>query len=252
MSHIKFGDAVGRVIHMRRVDISGIAIDVNTGAPLVVLREHDEPHRLLPIFIGAPEATAIAIAATGQHPPRPLVHDLMATMVASLDGRVEVIEVNGLEDGTFFASIRLTGPSGSRELDSRPSDALALAVRTGAPVFVSDAVLDEAGSLPEPDEPEEATLPQLEPAQIDAEVESFRSFLDDIDPSDFETGSGVDDPAAVHADPDEARADQVGEHADVDDVDADDTPQDDINSHDTDRNDTDRNDADDTDRNDAD
>jgi bifunctional DNase/RNase len=166
---------------MRPVDISGIAIDVNTGAPLIVLREQDEPHRLLPIFIGAPEASAIAIAATGQRAPRPLVHDLMSTVIASLEGKVEGVEVTELEDGTFYAAINLSGPAGSHWVDSRPSDALALAVRTGAPVFVSEAVLDEAGSLPESDE----MRPELEPAEIDAAVDTFRSFLDDIDPSDF-------------------------------------------------------------------
>lgn len=172
---------------MRRVDITGIALEANTGAPLVVLREQDEPHRLLPIFIGAPEASAIAIAAAGQKPPVPLVHDVMVALVKSLDGRIEAIEVTDLHEGTFLATINLAGPGGTRRVGSRPSDALAVAVRTGAPVFVSEAVLDEAGALPGPDEavaegPEE---PALDPAAIDAEVDSFRSFLDDLDPADF-------------------------------------------------------------------
>lgn len=191
---------------MRPVDISGIAIDVNTGAPLIVLREQDEPHRLLPIFIGAPEASAIAIAATGQRTPRPLVHDLMSTVIASLEGKVEGVEVTELQDGTFYAAINLSGPAGSHWVDSRPSDALALAVRTGAPVFVSEAVLDEAGSLPEPDE----MRPELEPAEIDAEVDTFRSFLDDVDPSDFaidEPADGADDRPADHIDVDDAPTD---------------------------------------------
>lgn len=167
---------------MRRVDITGIALEANTGAPLVVLREHDEPHRLLPIFIGAPEASAIAIAATGQQPPVPLVHDVMAALVRSLDGQVETVEVNDLQNGTYFATINLAGPAGNRRVDSRPSDALALAVRTGAPVYVSDAVLDEAGSLPTPADGADHTMA---PAEIEAEVDTFRSFLDDIDPNDF-------------------------------------------------------------------
>lgn len=169
---------------MRRVDITGIALEANTGAPLVVLREQDEPRRLLPIFIGPPEASAIAIAATGQKPPVPLVHDVMAALVKSLDGQVEAVEVTGLQDGTFFASINLSGPAGNRRVGSRPSDALALAVRTGAPVFVADEVMDVAGTVPSVDEAPEPDPVALD-AAIDAEVDSFRSFLADVDPADF-------------------------------------------------------------------
>lgn len=177
---------------MRRVDITGIALEAHTGAPLVVLREQDEPHRLLPIFIGAPEASAIAIAASGQRPPVPLVHDVMAALVKSLDGHIAGIEVSDLRDGAFFATINLTGPSGTRQVGSRPSDALALAVRTGAPVFVSESVLDEAGTVPSVDEPPDQE-PALDPAEIDAEVDTFRSFLDDVDPADFIDAEITDD-----------------------------------------------------------
>lgn len=204
---------------MRRVDITGIALEANTGAPLVVLREQDEPRRLLPIFIGAPEASAIAIAATGEKPPVPLVHDVMVALVKSLDGRVDAVEVTGLQDGTFLASINLSGPGGSRRIGSRPSDALALAVRTGAPVYVAEAVLDEAGTLPSPDEPP-VDDPTLEPAEIDAEVDSFRSFLDDVDPADF-------------IDVDVTEIDDTDEDADVTEIDAADTD-DDADDPDTD------------------
>lgn len=169
---------------MRRVDITGIALEANTGAPLVVLREQDEPHRLLPIFIGAPEASAIAIAAAGQRAPVPLVHDVMAAVVAALDGRVEAVEVTGMRDGAFLAAISLAGPAGSRRVGSRPSDAIALAVRTGAPVFVSDDVLDVAGALPSGDEPPSEPAP-VDPVAIDATVDSFRTFLDTVEPTDF-------------------------------------------------------------------
>ena len=177
---------------MRRVDITGIALEAHTGAPLVVLREQDEPHRLLPIFIGAPEASAIAIAATGQRAPVPLVHDVMAALVTSLDGRVEAVEVTDLQDGTYRASISLSGPGGARRVGSRPSDALALAARTGAEVYVADEVLDVAGTLPTPDD---ATSDESEAdaAAIEAEVDSFRSFLDDVDPADFIDVDPLDD-----------------------------------------------------------
>ena len=172
---------------MLPVDLTGIALDINTGAPLLVLQERDEPHRVLPIFVGAPEATAIAIAAAGQRVPQPMVHDVMAAVVAALDGHVDAVEVNGLREGAFTAAISLSGPGGSRRIGSRPSDAVALAVRTGAPMFVSEAVLDAAGHLPDPAESDSAEQmqPALDAAAIDTEVESFRSFLDEIDPGDF-------------------------------------------------------------------
>ncbi|MEY2957564.1 MAG: hypothetical protein RLZZ01_132 [Actinomycetota bacterium] len=169
---------------MRRVDITGIALEANTGAPLVVLREQDEPHRLLPIFIGPPEASAIAIAAAGQRPPVPMVHDVMAALVAALDGRIDAVEVTGVRGGTFLASINLAGPDGSRRVGSRPSDAIALAVRTGAPVFVSEDVLDVAGTVPSPDGAD-ADPVAIDPATIDAAVDSFRTFLDTVEPTDF-------------------------------------------------------------------
>lgn len=174
---------------MRPVQIAGIALDAHSGAPLVVLREADEPHRLLPIHIGGQEASAIALAAAGQQPPRPLPYDLMAELVRSLDGRVDTVEVDDLRDGTFFATIRLDGPAGERTVGSRPSDAIALAIRMGAPVFVADEVLDVAGAVPrELDEGgTDAIGPvTIDPDRIDAEIESFRTFLDDIDPSDFD------------------------------------------------------------------
>jgi bifunctional DNase/RNase len=110
----------------------------------------------------------------------------MADLVAGLDGQVDAVEVDDLQDGTFFASIRVTGPGGSHRVGSRPSDALALAVRMGAPVFVSDDVLDVAGAIPEIiDETEHDETPALDPAAIDDEVDSFRTFLDDVSPDDF-------------------------------------------------------------------
>ena len=160
---------------MRLVDLLGIQIDPSSGIPVLVLREHDTPHRLLPILIGGPEAAAIGLAMTGQTAPRPLAHDLMATIVEVLDGRVDAAEVSELHDGSFLAQLALTGPAGELRLDTRPSDAIALALRLNAPVYVSEQVLDEAGELPE------------EELDVEGEVDRFRDFLDDIEPSDFLT-----------------------------------------------------------------
>ena len=156
---------------MRRVDLAVLAVEATSGAPVIVLREHDAPHRLLPIFVGQAEAAAIAVALSGQAPPRPLTHDVMAALVECLDGRLDAVELIEMREGTFVADLAIEGPTGAQRLDSRASDAIALAVRLGAPVYVSDAVLDEAGTLPAP--------------AIDEAVEEFRSFLDGIEPSQF-------------------------------------------------------------------
>ncbi len=164
---------------MKQVDVAELAIEASTGAPLVVLREHDEPHRMLPIFIGGLEATAIALAVSGEDAPRPLTYDLMATLVRTLDGHVDAAEVTELRDGSFIARLAMHGPAGEQFVDTRPSDAIALALRLGAPLFVSEAVLDEAGTLPIVDEN------SIDEETIDETVEEFRSFLDEVDPSAF-------------------------------------------------------------------
>ena len=155
----------------------------------MLLREHDAPHRVVPIFVGGPEAAAIAVAVTGQVAPRPLTHDLMASLVRSLDGHLDAVEVTGLADGAYQAQLRLRGANGlSQQLDTRPSDAIALAVRLGAPLFMSDELLDEVGSVPSSDEDGATTVAAVvfDDADIDDAVEQFRGFLDDVDPDDFD------------------------------------------------------------------
>jgi bifunctional DNase/RNase len=161
---------------VKPVDLVGLQVEPQSGVSLVVLQEHDAPNRLLPIFIGGPEAASIAIALSGAAPPRPLVHDVLAAMVGALDATVASVEVTDMRDGTFIARITLRGPAGDHHLDARPSDAIALAVRTGAGLFVAEAVLDEAGELV-------AHLPDEE--AIDDAVDQFRHFLDELKPEDF-------------------------------------------------------------------
>lgn len=170
---------------MKRVELAGLAYEAVSGSPVVVLREHDDPHRLLPIFVGGPDAAAIALAVSGQAPPRPLTHDLMVALLRSLDGRVDAVEVTEIRDGTYFSTLSVHGPGGEQRLETRPSDAIALAVRLGAPLFVAEAVLDEAGTLPHVDDVAEV----LDEATIDEAVDEFRSFLDEIDPSHFARGA---------------------------------------------------------------
>ncbi len=166
---------------MKLVEIAGLHIEATTGTPLLLLREKDSPHRVLPIFVGGPEAAAIALALSGQFLPRPSTLDVMASLVESLDAEVERVEVTELRDGAFLAELSVSGPGGGHRVEARPSDAIALAVRLGAPMFVSAAVLDEAGTVLE-EVPDEET--------IDAEVSQFRSFLAEIDPTDFGTEPG--------------------------------------------------------------
>jgi uncharacterized protein len=169
---------------MKPVDLIGLTLEAGSGAPVVLLREHDVPRRVLPIFVGPTEATAIALS--GRLPPRPLTHDLLAVLVETLHAHVERVEVTELREGTFFAELALNGPTGQRRLDSRPSDAIALAVRVDAPLFVSGVVLDEAG----------ATLAEtLDERAIDEAVAQFRTALDTLDPAELRADPAGEEPA---------------------------------------------------------
>lgn len=177
---------------VKQVDLVGVHVEEEHGAVVVVLREHDEPHRVLPVIVGGLEATAIVMGATDTAAPRPLTHDLMASLVDQLGGRLERVEVTELADATFYADLVLAGPAGALRVDARPSDAIALAMRTHVPVFVSDDVLDEAGA--ELVEVDVGAGEALDPEQIDAEIDQFREFLTELEPADFaESGDDTDD-----------------------------------------------------------
>lgn len=163
---------------MIEVRIASLALDPRTNQPVIVLKPLLEPagqSRVLPIWIGHPEATAILLALEGAVPPRPLTHDLMKGMLEALDTYVERIEVTRVEEGTFYAAIVLRAEERSRIVDARPSDSIALAIRMGAPIFVADEVFETAAIDEEPGgEPNE-----------EAELAAFREFLDSVDPEDF-------------------------------------------------------------------
>ena len=158
---------------MIRVSLVGVRVEVPSNQPIVLLRE-EEGNRYLPIFIGPPEATAIVYVLQGMETPRPMTHDLTTTLLGELGARITQVVISDVQDGTFFADV--TFAAGDREftLSTRPSDALALAVRSGEPVplFVAEAVFDEAGVEFEPEEEEE-------------EIAEFREFLDQVNPEDF-------------------------------------------------------------------
>ncbi len=152
---------------MREVEVVGVRVDMPANRPLVLLRELAGP-RVVPIWIGAVEASAIAFALQGTPTLRPLTHELMATVVGALSDELERVEIVDVREGVFWAELHFD--SGA-VVSARPSDAIALALRTGSTVYCAEDVLDEAGIIPEPDE--------------EAEVERFREFLDDVDPDDF-------------------------------------------------------------------
>jgi uncharacterized protein len=155
----------------------GVRVELPTNNPIVLLREADGERRVLPIFIGPPEATAIAFALQGHVTPRPMTHDLIRDMFQALGVQIERIVVTELRDSTYYAEIELIQNGLSRKVSSRPSDAIAIAARLGTPIFAEESVLDEAGVVMgegEEDEEEE-----------EAELERFRLFLQDVNPEDF-------------------------------------------------------------------
>ena len=162
----------------------GLHVEASSGLPVLILREHDEPHRVLPIFVGGPEATSILLALSGQEPPRPLAHDVMTALIDQLGATVDAVEVTALTEGTFLAELSVSGPTGGHRVDSRPSDGIALAVRVGAPLFVSEDVLDEAGTTNTDVSDEEA---------IDEAVAQFRAELEQADVGGLLDELGPDD-----------------------------------------------------------
>lgn len=154
---------------MRQLEVVGVRVEMPSNQPIVLLRETDG-ERYLPIWIGAPEASAIAMAQQGVTPARPMTHDLLRDVIAALGVRLLEVRITDLSEGVFYAL--LVFDSGV-EVSARPSDAIALALRTGARVLGDEDVLDEAGLAI--------------PAEDEDEVEKFREFLDQVSPEDFES-----------------------------------------------------------------
>jgi bifunctional DNase/RNase len=165
------------MIEMR---IVGVRVEMPSQQPILILSERDG-NRSLPILIGTTEASAIAMHLQGLRPARPLTHDLLGQVITALGHTVQQVRVVDFREGTFYGELVFENGT---TVSARPSDAVALAVRTEIPVFVDPAVLDSAGVVvSEDDEAEE--LPEEE---SEDEVERFREFLDTISPEDFEEG----------------------------------------------------------------
>lgn len=164
---------------MVQVRVVGLAVD-SRSQPVILLKpilEETGTGTMLPIWIGAQEATSIFIAVEGAEAPRPLAHDLMKTLLDTVGAEVEMVEVTKIEGGTFYAEITLRTRDGRRILDARPSDSIALAARVDAPIWVADEVLAEAGIVDETEGPHE---------DEDAKLAEFKKFLEEVDPEDFQ------------------------------------------------------------------
>ena len=158
---------------MVELSLVGVRVELPSNQPIVLLKEADGD-RYLPIWIGAVEATAIAFALQGIQTPRPMTHDLLRNILAETDVNVEHILVSELVEQTFYATIRMHSDGRTAEVSSRPSDAIALAVRLNAPIFAAEEVMEQAGIELKDDE--------------ETEVEKFREFLDQVSPEDFAPG----------------------------------------------------------------
>lgn len=130
--------------------VVGVRLEMPSNTPIVLLQEEQGEGRMLPILIGQAEATAIALALEEVDTPRPMTHDLVRDLLMVLGTSLDKVVVTDLRDKTFFAELHLQAPSGEQIVSSRPSDALAIAVRTGSAVFASEHVLDVAGFCPNP------------------------------------------------------------------------------------------------------
>ncbi|HXW33710.1 MAG TPA: bifunctional nuclease family protein [Acidimicrobiales bacterium] len=166
---------------MVEVRLSAVRVDLQSNTPVLLLTEAEGAGRTLPIFIGAPEATAIAFAIQGVNTPRPMTHDLMRDMLEVLETTLERVVVTELRSATYFAELHLKRGGSELTVSTRPSDAVALAVRTGSPLFVSDELMDAEGVLL-PSEEDEDDGETSSPEEL---VGQFRQFLDEVRPEDF-------------------------------------------------------------------
>jgi len=157
------------------MELVGIRVELPTNTPIMLLRERGGD-RYLPIWIGTPEATAIALAHDGIRTKRPLTHDLVASLIEHLGATVDGVVVTELRGGTFYADLTITVGDDTHHISSRPSDAVAIAVRADAPLFAAKDLLDEAGV-------------HIQDHDEEDEIEKFREFLERVDPTDFEAGS---------------------------------------------------------------
>lgn len=166
---------------MVEMQLHAVRVELPTNNPVVLLQEVGGARRTLPIFIGPPEATAIAFALQGVSTSRPMTHDLMRDVLVALGVTVERVVITELREGTFYAELHLTQGGRSEIISSRPSDAIALAARLGTPIFCEDDLIDAEGMvLPADEESEDGE--DGDPEEI---VDQFKMFIENVRPEDF-------------------------------------------------------------------
>jgi uncharacterized protein len=158
---------------MQEMVIYGVSFDMVGKQPIVLLKTADG-NKFLPIWIGHPEAAAILMKLQGANTPRPMTHDLVTDLLEKLEARVTRIAVTELRENTFYAVVTVAVDGSEIEIDSRPSDAIALAVRAEAPIFADDSVIEESAIEFEHEDVNEEEV-----------VEEFKKFLDEVKPDDF-------------------------------------------------------------------
>jgi bifunctional DNase/RNase len=168
---------------MQQMNVYGVSFDLVGKQPIVLLKTVDG-NRFLPIWIGHPEAAAILMKLQNAATPRPMTHDLVTDILGELGARVVQVAVTELRENTFYAQVTVQQDGSEYEVDSRPSDAIALAVRAEAPIFVADDVIDESAIEFEGEE--------ISDEALEKEVSKFRSFLENVTPDEFASGEEPD------------------------------------------------------------
>jgi uncharacterized protein len=161
---------------VQQMQIYGVSFDMVGKQPIVLLKTVDG-NRFLPIWIGHPEAAAILMKLQGASTPRPMTHDLLSEVLEQMDAKCTRVSVTELRDNTFYATITVSMNGSEMEIDSRPSDAIALAVRTQAPIFAAEDVIEESSIEFEHEVEDQEEV-----------VDKFKEFLDEVSPEDFAAG----------------------------------------------------------------
>jgi uncharacterized protein len=164
---------------MQEMHIYGVSFDLVGKQPIVLLKTA-EGNKFLPIWIGHPEAAAILMKLQSATTPRPMTHDLVTDMLEQLGAQVVRITVTELRENTFFAQITVQQDGSEVDIDSRPSDAIALAIRADAPIYAADEVIEESAIEFEGDE--------INQEELEKEVSKFKQFLDHVTPDEFAVG----------------------------------------------------------------
>ncbi|MEY3341099.1 MAG: hypothetical protein RLZZ269_1010 [Actinomycetota bacterium] len=166
---------------MIALELIGVRLEMPGRVHVVFLREREGERRVLPIYIGEPEAASIQIGMSGKVPPRPLTHDLMVDVLGSLGADLDKVVITDVSEGTFFAELHLKSRQGPLTVSARPSDAIAVAVRAGCGIYVDESVMDTAGRIAQFDDDDSDQAP----GEVDELVDEFRDFIDSIKPEDF-------------------------------------------------------------------